>query len=178
MHSHGMRQLAIQILKVPPRWTVTTSRWSVLARFTPWLHADSVPGTAVDSAMDSAVAVSRRERSGSSHEDPLSCRVEATQHDPVSVSVSRQATPPPALALGAHATNQFFSLATDSDDEQPPTDLRCSDNDSIPEQRQPETKIAFEVGSRSHQPDTASSRRHSTCQEGCSHGCTSCAQSG
>ena len=104
-----------------------------VGRFTPWLHADSVPGTAVDSAMDSAVAVSRRERSGSSHEDPLSCRVEATQHDLVSVSVSRQATPPPALALGAHATNQFFSLATDSDDEQPPTDLRCSDNDSIPE---------------------------------------------
>ena len=94
-----------------------------VGRFPPWLHADSVPGTAVDSAMDSAVAVSRRMRSGSSREDLLSCRVEATQHDPVSVSVSRQATPPPALALGAHATNQFFSLATDSDDEQPPTDL-------------------------------------------------------
>ena len=33
MHSHGMRQLAMQILKVPPRWTVTTSRWSELGNF-------------------------------------------------------------------------------------------------------------------------------------------------
>ena len=85
-----------------------------VGRFTPWLHVDSVAGTAVDSAMDSAVAAFRRERFGSSDEDPLSCPVEATQHNPVSVSASRQATPPPALALGANATNQFFSLATDS----------------------------------------------------------------
>ena len=73
-----------------------------------------------------AVAASHRERFGFSDECPLSCQ--ATQHD---LGVSRQATPVPAL--GAFATNQFFSLATDSDDEQPPTDLRCSNTDSIPE---------------------------------------------
>ena len=121
----------------------------------------------IDSAMDSAVAASRRERSGSSDEDPLSRRDEApTQHDSVSVSVSRQATPPPALALGAHATNQFFSLATESDEEQPPTDLRCSDADSILEHvnRRRRLRLRWDP--------------EATRQEGCSQGCTSCAQSG
>ena len=103
MQFHGMRQLAMQIFKT--QVDSDDEPIASVGRFTPWLHADSVAGTAIDSAMDSAVAAFRRERSGSSDEDPLSRGDEATQHDLVSVSVSRQATPPPALALGVHATN-------------------------------------------------------------------------
>ena len=116
-----------------PMDSVDEDEFDALSRNATVGHADPQCPTQVDSDDEpmvsvgrGAVAASRRERFGSSDECPLSCQ--ATQHD---LGVSRQATPVPAL--GALATNQFFSLATDSDDEQPPTDLRCSDTDSIPE---------------------------------------------
>ena len=68
-------------------------------------HADVQGPTQVDSDDEPMVSVGRCTAIDSAMDSPLSRPNEVTQHDPVCVSVSRQATPPPALPLGAHAAN-------------------------------------------------------------------------
>ena len=86
------------------------------SRFIPWLHADSALCVTGSPSGDGPQVVA------------------PTQHDSVVVAdVSRQAAPSPAFARGARASIRFFSLATESEDEQTPAHMRCSDTERIPE---------------------------------------------
>ena len=107
------------------------------SRFIPWLHADSALCVTGSPSGDGPQVVA-----------PM-------QHDSVDVAdVSRQAAPSPAFARGARASNRFFSLATESEDEQTPAHMRCSDTESIPERMIRRRRLRLRWGAEAG-PETA-----------------------
>ena len=87
-------------------------------------------GTTIPASSGAVVALRRCEEPSLRQASDIA----PTQQDSVGVSdVSRHATP--SLPLAALATNRFISLATESDDEQTPADLRCSDTEHINRRR-------------------------------------------